>query len=679
MAVTTGSEYDHFNITNGTNTVRHDLKDTKARENLIKVQASEPTEDENKVWISTNTAEIEVPTYDEFSALKSALNNEPFVVSSYVQGARGANAAITTRSDRCTTAGVFTLSAGDKISVINPTQRIAVIAGVANGSFIYDSGWQSGNYTYTVTEQTAGTYFVNFSYSISGENLSPSDLVGVQVSIDRITAISRLVDDVAELKDGVPSAAGVNIIPSVPWERGGIIDGVDSAMNNRVRSDYIDVTDVDHIIYSINANYRIYYCLYKSDKTFISNSEWLTGENTVEFSEDVKYIRFIIGLVNNNDIGCEVTRQLNVTAYYIIEHDVADLYSQYNSLADLDEINLKSWVIGYIYRSGGVDTREQPNYVCTPTMQKFPFDISISVDSGYQFVVLTFDDSGAVTFGTTWLQDAYIIHADTWFGLNLAKTTPEAVTDVSAYTSKIHIRSKAAKNASSPASGLKISVLGDSISTYTGWIETGVNAAHYPKYDVTDVSQMWWHIVADALGSLDGLTVSAISQSAFYDYGNAQYPPMYNTARITRLGNSGAPDMVLIYAGVNDGFTEQNGNISYEYNVTALEALANSTVRGIELTIRKIQVAYPSAKIVIMIPQQVKMSDMPTGYDLERVNKIADEITACADLFGVWKIIDLRKCGINQTNVAGFCGDGNIHPNVLGMRRIADYVLEQLR
>ena len=81
MATTIGTEYDHIDITNGVSTIRHPLKDASARENLVKVQDTQPQSSDNVVWIKeTPESEVQVPTYAEFeevagdvSDLKSAL------------------------------------------------------------------------------------------------------------------------------------------------------------------------------------------------------------------------------------------------------------------------------------------------------------------------------------------------------------------------------------------------------------------------------------------------------------------------------------------------------------------------------------------------------------------------------------------------------------------------------
>ena len=83
MATTIGTEYDHIDITNGVSTIRHPLKDASARENLVKVQDTQPQSNDNVLWIKeTPESEVQVPTYNEFqevsgdvSNLKSALND----------------------------------------------------------------------------------------------------------------------------------------------------------------------------------------------------------------------------------------------------------------------------------------------------------------------------------------------------------------------------------------------------------------------------------------------------------------------------------------------------------------------------------------------------------------------------------------------------------------------------
>ena len=223
-----------------------------------------------------------------------------------------------------------------------------------------------------------------------------------------------------------------------------------------------------------------------------------------------------------------------------------------------------------------------------------------------------------------------------------------------------------------------ISILGDSISTYSGYSE----GAYYPTGDVDTVGETWWAIVAKGLRApLADVTVSAISQTAFIDQNNPNLPPAYDTDRITRLGSVHYPSYIFVNMGTNDPYLNNLGDMTYESDITALNALPNSTTKGIALTIRKLQNAYQDSRIVMLIPKPVKIDTVhgtAAQYTAELVEKVAERIKALGDLYGVFKVIDLRKCDINQSNVASYCGDGAIHPNVNGMKRMGQYILFEM-
>ena len=72
-----------------------------------------------------------------------------------------------------------------------------------------------------------------------------------------------------------------------------------------------------------------------------------------------------------------------------------------------------------------------------------------------------------------------------------------------------------------PLSGLKVSIMGDSISTFQGWIKEGYRY-YYPKGDVTDVSQTWWKQIIDNNGMVLGYNASYSGSSVQSDsYGVA--------------------------------------------------------------------------------------------------------------------------------------------------------------
>ena len=58
-----------------------------------------------------------------------------------------------------------------------------------------------------------------------------------------------------------------------------------------------------------------------------------------------------------------------------------------------------------------------------------------------------------------------------------------------------------------PFLGKKISILGDSISTFSGYIPSG-NATWYPRGEVTAVTDTWWYQLIQQQGSTLGVNES---------------------------------------------------------------------------------------------------------------------------------------------------------------------------
>lgn len=505
-----------------------------------------------------------------------------------------------------------------------------------------------------------------------------------QAKVDAEAAAREAADN--ELKDDLNLNVSDDIMSLTSWGYGTIsVDGEPwgEQYRDRLRSESIDITPYTTATFSVASGYKYRALVYDANGNFVKElfNLWRTEDNTYDFSGEEKYLRLVLSNASNGTILLDAIRQMTVFGDCKNNQKVTATESRLNTACGLgDDVNIKSWTTGYIYATGSIGPgTDFPQYVCTQAIQQYPFSIVLSADDGYQYIVRLYSaDRASVAYSTEWVTTEFYIPENTPFTINASKVVLETVTDVNAYATAIHAKSYAVYTLTSPAKhkNIKIAVLGDSISTFTGYSED-TGTAYYPTGNVQNVNQMWWKIVADTLGVTE-IAVSAISRTAFYDFGT-DLPPVYTDDRITQLGVNGSPDVVFVNAGTNDGFAAQNTNIAYTEDITALNALANSTVKGIALTIRKIQAAYPSAKIVMLIPKQVKLSDMVDGYDLERVSKIADEIKAYSEIFGVWKVIDLRQCGLNQSNIAQYCIDGNTHPNAAGMRSMALYILEQLR
>lgn len=142
----------------------------------------------------------------------------------------------------------------------------------------------------------------------------------------------------------------------------------------------------------------------------------------------------------------------------------------------------------------------------------------------------------------------------------------------------------------------RVSVIGDSISTFTGYTSPGAPAAYYPNRasGITNVSQMYWaalaernNMVIDTIDAYGGATVGTKWAA------DLVRTPFIDPSRISRLGT---PDIIIVEGGINDfggnplGEYPVDGNYSnlYEFRV-AYGYLLN-----------QLKQTYPTAKIVCL-------------------------------------------------------------------------------
>lgn len=104
---------------------------------------------------------------------------------------------------------------------------------------------------------------------------------------------------------------------------------------------------------------------------------------------------------------------------------------------------------------------------------------------------------------------------------------------------------------SSDFAGKTVSILGDSISTYKGYVPDGYSCFYpYPTADLGDVNQTWWMQVINKLGmkllknnSYSGTCVSS---------GTGNYSTVEDNRLKELLFGTEAPDIIIIFMGSND-------------------------------------------------------------------------------------------------------------------------------
>lgn len=154
---------------------------------------------------------------------------------------------------------------------------------------------------------------------------------------------------------------------------------------------------------------------------------------------------------------------------------------------------------------------------------------------------------------------------------------------------------------------VRVGIIGDSISTFSGWIPNGY-VAYYPHSagavsDLTDVSQTWWHRLIYTLMpdaeldmnlSFSATCVAKTGSESLYDRNDF----------VTRCTGFDNPDIVVIHGGTNDrgislGHPAPLGE--YDYDTPADELDRYSFRPAYICMVKKITEAWPGVKIVCVI------------------------------------------------------------------------------
>ena len=223
--------------------------------------------------------------------------------------------------------------------------------------------------------------------------------------------------------------------------------------------------------------------------------------------------------------------------------------------------------------------------------------------------------------------------------------------------------------------GKKISILGDSISTFAGYIPEG-NATYYPTGTVKYVTDTWWKKLLNLLGAELLVNNSWSGSRVTTTAGDASAGCM---TRCESLGANGEnPDIIIVWMGIND-FNNEVGLGTYDGKSSVPET--TTTFReAYGIMLNKILTNYPKAEVyVCTLPQCERngSSGFPevNGNDVPLVDyNIAIEELARA--FGV-KVLDHNRCGLTYQNMSVYNPD-QLHPNKYGHSLVANNDIRQM-
>ena len=201
-----------------------------------------------------------------------------------------------------------------------------------------------------------------------------------------------------------------------------------------------------------------------------------------------------------------------------------------------------------------------------------------------------------------------------------------------------------------------VSILGDSYSTFEGWLTPDTNAVWYTvpadtrRTDVKSVGQTWWHQVLKRqgwkLGVNNSYSGSTICNTGYRD------EDYTHESFVTRLAHLGTPDVIIVFGGTNDSWA---GSPVGEFKYDDIRRADLYSFRpAMAYMLARLQELYPTAALYFISNDGLKDS-------------ITESVHEICRHYGV-PVIQLR--GIDKKSG---------HPSIAGMKQIADQVCEAIK
>ena len=197
----------------------------------------------------------------------------------------------------------------------------------------------------------------------------------------------------------------------------------------------------------------------------------------------------------------------------------------------------------------------------------------------------------------------------------------------------------------------KVSILGDSYSTYKGVIPSNYST-FYPdaNNDVTSVDQTWWSLYIKAKGyqlekndSWGGTTICGTGYGRM-DSSRSNF--------ISRVDSLGTPDIIFVFGGKNDAWANSPVG-EYQYSDWTKDDCKNFRP-ALACLLDMLQKRYPKASIYSILNSELR----------EPINESFREICKHYNV----QLIELHD--IEKQNG---------HPSVSGMKSICDQLLEAIK
>jgi len=215
------------------------------------------------------------------------------------------------------------------------------------------------------------------------------------------------------------------------------------------------------------------------------------------------------------------------------------------------------------------------------------------------------------------------------------------------------------------------SVLGNSISTYSGYIPSGY--ANYYTASKLDVKDTWWM----QLSSKDDLELASNASwsASFVTNKTGENANSFFTSenRIKALSAKGIPNIIFVLGGTNDW----GKSTGYLGDYPSENHFDLTTFRGAySYLVVQLKNKYPKASIIccsILPRKQSRTQKNSLGVTQQDID---ESIKYICNYYNTY-FMDMSICGLEK-NINKYTIDG-LHPNKEGMKIIADYIYHQMK
>lgn len=319
------------------------------------------------------------------------------------------------------------LSPDDDVVISYPSTSSAVkiyynLANEQFNTYTYD-GVPSQNDVLICTIRDTSVYGIsNNSMSIScpftidgklfGINLADyianNSITEAQLSTAYKQSVQKLIDEISSYASGINSNVNslkklslFNLIKSATFEKGTLNNGVEAVSTTRIRSAFINISDVRSLQVSANSGYKYNLHFYDSNGTFVSSSfgniywhwvDWQTESYFIPILPAVKYVRIVISDTSNSEnITLNDSSKIKVLADYSLYREFENVTNYCGKLQE-SIVSHNNWVNAVTDGGSGLDYSS--TRICSGLIE-LPKSgiININTATGYEASYIVYNEN----------------------------------------------------------------------------------------------------------------------------------------------------------------------------------------------------------------------------------------------------------------------------------------------